>query len=453
MDGTRIEPLRFDFDSAAQPRDEQPPTWGEQQAPAAFGAEPEAAPEPIVPDSWYAKPRAAEPEIEPAPRTSVEGWSVDLPQDPPSGQVPPAPATFIEGWGVQQPDAGDSTYMDGPFGPISPQLDPSATQMDQSLPRLDPSSTQLDQSLPQPDPSATQLDQSAAQLGGFDPNATYMDAGATHVQQPMPMEQPGLPPLGLAGSAVPGDPGMPPGGHGMGPGGPPMGPGGPPMDAGYSAYPPPPPPQGGGSKTSKPLIAAAAALVTVAVGAVGFVVWPDGDDKSAKTGPSTSPSANNTPVAKRETIPPPAQQQAIEVNKLLNASAETRRELIGALGAARACPGLPAAIRGFQGVGQRRQNQLRRTANLKLDKLPHGEPMRAYLRQAFTASLQVDRSLLVWAKRNQVKCKGKPRPDAAQAPGRAVAERRATLAKRKFTVVWNPVAKKTGQPQRVWNGW
>ncbi|QKW33641.1 hypothetical protein HUT06_06020 [Actinomadura sp. NAK00032] len=316
-----------------------------------------------------------------------------------------------------------------------------------------------------PDPEATQLAPGPMQpapmnpgfqggFGGGDFDQTRMDPGAPMGAPPMgqmgamggQMGQPGLgmgqPGMGQPGMGQPGmgqQPGMGPMG-GMGPGGPE-----------YGGYPPQqqqPHGSKGGSGTSRPLIAAVAALVTVAAGAVVFVVWPSGDDSSASTSPTATPSSQQ--VAQKNTIPPETKQQAAELNGVLNDSVATRRVLAGALGRAGKCKTLPQAIQGFQKVAQRRQNQLGRTKSLKVDKLANGERLRGSLSEALDASLQVDLVLLRWAQANQRKCHGKPKPSAAHVPGRAAQERRATSAKKKFVVLWNPVAKQTGQPQRSW---
>ncbi|WP_165964595.1 hypothetical protein, partial [Actinomadura sp. KC216] len=205
----------------------------------------------------------------------------------------------------------------------------------------------------------------------------------------------------------------------------------------------------GGGGPSKPLIAAVAALVTVAVGSIVFVAWPSGDDPSANA--KASPSPSNKQVAEKNPIPAATKEQAAAMNAVLNDSVGTRRVLAGALGRAAKCQTLPQAIQGFQTVAQQRQSQLNRTRALQVDKLgTNGERLRRSLAEALTASLQVDQVLLRWAQQNQANCRGKPRPSAAQVPGRAAIEQRATSAKKRFVVLWNPVAKKTGQPPRSW---
>ncbi|WP_329095714.1 hypothetical protein OG979_13425 [Actinomadura citrea] len=367
--------------------------------------------ESIVPDSWFAQPRKPE-----APETdATQAWGQQPPGGPQFPALPDAEATQIA------PGAGTGLAMPGAQG-FGDDLD--QTRMDPGPPMGAP-----------------------APMGGMGPmggGMGNMGPGPMQTMQQGPMQQgpmhqgpmpqgpmgPGMQPMGAMGPGDPAYGGYPPGQF------PPGGPGLPGQPGQH---------KGG---TSKPLIAGVAALVTVAVGAVAFVVWPSGDD--APTGGDPSPAASQKQVAQKNAIPPETKQQAATLNGILNDSVDTRRVLAGALGRAGKCKTLPQAIQGFQTVAQRRTNQMRRTQGLKVDKLANGERLRGSLNQALGASLQVDQVLLRWAQANQRKCKGKPRPSAAQVPGRADAERRATAAKKQFVVLWNPVAKKTDQPQRSW---
>lgn len=358
--------------------------------------------ESIVPDSWFAQPRR--PEGPDADATQVwgqqgGGMAPQQPAAPPSiqpGMQPGMPPALPSGL----PDAEATQYAPGPMNPGA--MPPGAMNQGGMNPGMQGFGGNFDQ--------------------------TRMDPGS-------PMGAPmGAPPMG-----------GPMGRPGMGTMGPMMGQGDP-MYGGFSPQQSPPGGKSGGA--SKPLIAAVAALVTVAVGSVVFVVWPSGDDSSASTNPTSTPSSKQ--VAQKNTIPPETKQQAQVLNKILDDSVATRRILAGALGRAGKCKTLPQAIQGFQKVAQHRQNQLSRTKALKVDKLGNGERLRGSLSEALTASLEVDMVLLRWAQANQRGCRGKPKPSAAQVPGRAAQERRATTAKKQFVVLWNPVAKKTGQPQRSW---
>ncbi|HEY8479439.1 MAG TPA: hypothetical protein VIL71_06360 [Spirillospora sp.] len=343
--------------------------------PNAFGAAPQPEPrEPIVPESWFARPRKPDPQdVEPTQTWGAQQPGAEGQQSPDSGATQIAPP---------MPDAG------APGGPPSPMGYPGDLEQ-----------TRMDQGSP---------------MGG-PPMGAPMEQGAP-MGQGMPMG--------------------PMGGPGQGPGDPAFG----------------VPPQGAssGGGTSKPLLAAVAALVTVAVGSVVFVLWPSGDNPSASAQPTASSSPSNKQVAQKNQIPTETKRQAAVLNKILDDSVATRRVLAGALSRAGKCKTLPQAIKGFEQVAQRRRNQIARTRNLEVDKLANGERLRASLTEALTASLQVDQVLLQWARKNRRNCKGRPKPSAAQVPGRAAIERRATTAKQRFVVLWNPVAKKTGQPQRSW---
>ncbi|WP_026314083.1 hypothetical protein [Actinomadura flavalba] len=200
----------------------------------------------------------------------------------------------------------------------------------------------------------------------------------------------------------------------------------------------------------KVLIGGVAALVTVALVSVVIALRPDGKERNAAPQAQPSTSQPSRPVAEKNPIPAATRQQAAQINALLNTSGDARRNLTLGLNASNACKTLPRAIDRYQKVAQRRSAQFDRTRTLKVDKLPNGERMRSYLEQSYKASLEVDQALLAWAQKNR-KCKGKPRPAAGQAPGRAAAEQRATVSKKRFVTLWNPVARKTGHPPRPWN--
>ncbi len=382
-----------DEDSGAYGTVPPPPAWGNAQPADEKPALPAAGDAPANPFGLAEQPAPAESIV-------PESWFAQ-PRKPEGAD---ADATQV--WGQQ----GGAAQPPAVQGGMPPALPAAASDMD---------ATQL---APGPMNPGAQGFGGGAQGFGGDFDQTRMDPGSPMGAPPMgtPMGQPGMAaPMGA-----------------MGPGGP-----------GYGGFPPPQqgPKRGG---PSKPLVAAVAALVTVAVGAVVFVAWPSGDDSSAGTQPTATPSSKQ--VAQKNAIPPETKQQAEVLNKILDDSVDTRRILAGALGRAGKCKTLPKAIQGFQTVAQRRQNQLRRTKELKVDKLAKGEQLRGTLSEALTASLQVDMVLLRWAQANQRNCHGKPKPSAAQVPGRAAQERRATSAKKQFVVLWNPVAKKTDQPQRSW---
>ncbi|WP_119726975.1 hypothetical protein [Thermomonospora amylolytica] len=218
-------------------------------------------------------------------------------------------------------------------------------------------------------------------------------------------------------------------------------------------YPPPgeyPAAQGGGGRSNKPLAIGVAVLVMVALVAVGLVLWPDGGGTAAATGPSASATPRSASEPKPTKARPSAATvaQARQVHALLNASADTRNALGRALSAAARCKTLPAAIQGFQQVAVRRNNQIQRTRALKVDQLKEGEKLRASLLRSFQLSLEVDQAFLAWAQKARSGCKGRPKRDADYRRGNTLSAQ-ATVAKKRFTLLWNPIARDVGLPTRT----
>jgi hypothetical protein len=299
---------------------------------------------------------------------------------------------------------------------------------------LDGGATQL-----APGPMGAPLDgRTRMDLGPGGMDHTRMDGGGTSVM--------GAPQMGPGGPGGFGGDGY---GGGGGYGGPmgqgmPMGQGGP-VHPGYQQVPAP----SGGGGPGKGLLIGVGVLVAAALVAVAFVVWPSGG-KGDEASPQASKSATK-PVSQNEKVSSEEKQQAQAMSSVLDASVDARRVLAGALSRAGKCKDLPAAIPQFQQAVQRRQNQLNRTRSLKVDKLRNGPKLRSSLADALQASLHVDQLLLNWAQQSRAHCHGKPKPNAAHVPGRSVGERRATQTKQRFVTLWNPVARKTGQPVRSWS--
>ncbi|MFC4913273.1 hypothetical protein [Actinomadura gamaensis] len=355
--------------------------------------------ESIVPESWYAKPRRPDEQAEqsgpqqwqPQHTVADQGW----------GQQPPPPPG-----GFGQPGAGEqpTTMLDG--GGLSPSA-PGGFGQQQDFGQQ---------------PGFGQQ-QGFGQQPGFG-----QDAGFGH--------DPGFGgPGGGFGQQGYEQGGFDQGGFDQG-------------GFGQQGFQGAPPSGSRKKKPGKPLLIGVGALVAAAAVAVTVVMWPTGGKGGA------SPNSSKSPVAQKSKLPADdaAREQAGALNAILNASADTKRTLVKGLGQSRKCEDLGAATDSFKLVAQRRQNQLKRTAALKVDKLANGEKLRSSLRDSLQASLDVDQALLTWATQSQKGCKGKPKPDAAHAPGRADAERRATSSKKSFVDLWNPVARKTGQPARHWTG-
>lgn len=215
-------------------------------------------------------------------------------------------------------------------------------------------------------------------------------------------------------------------------------------------YPAPAARSGASNASNKPLAIGVAVLVVIAIGAVGLVLWPDRNDPAAAVSPSAPATPRSISQPKPTKTGPSAATvaQAKEVNALLNASADTRNTLGRALHASNKCKTLPAAIKDFQQVAVRRNNQIRRTKELQVDQLQDGEKLRSSLLRSFQLSLEVDRAFLRWARKAQRDCKGRPKHDANYRRGNELSVQ-ATAAKKRFTQLWNPIAREVGLPTRT----
>ncbi|MEU6036251.1 hypothetical protein ABZ801_12655 [Actinomadura sp. NPDC047616] len=384
-----------------------PAAWTNEAAGAQGPAEPHdpTAPESIIPESWFAQPKR--PEERPdeqgqaaqawAAQQPPPAWGMDAPPPadtaPPTAE-PPGQTTVLDA-GAPQPPMPHAAMP--PASPAPPMQQPAPpTLMDQGMYVNQP---------PAPHPGA-------APGNGPYYGAPYHNPADGHFSHP----------IQGADTAPPGFPPYPAGPHAKAKKG-----------------------------VSKPLLITVSGLVVAALVSVGLVVFAKDDTKSQQpVANSASPSPTKTTVTQRQTkLPATMQDQAKEVDAILVASRDTRNELKRAVGAARSCKTLPAAMAGFQNVKTRRENQLRRTQALQLDKVPNGERLRATMRQAFQASLQADQALITWGQRAQRNCRGKPRPDVGRASGRVPAERKAIIAKRRLVAIWNPIAKKAGLPHRI----
>ncbi|MGI8330070.1 hypothetical protein ACRYCC_08885 [Actinomadura scrupuli] len=360
--------------------------------------------ESIVPDSWFAGPRAAD------PRTEAQGPAV---WTPPPGD---SEATMQVPWNAQSqaPPAGPQQFGPPPgqqqFGPPGPQQFSGPGQGAQQFGAPDQGTQQFG-----PPPGGQQQFGSGPAGPGWSPEPQNGWAGGPGRNETALLPDPG-----------PGG-GLPPAYQvthlGTGPGIP---------DAHH-------PPKR--SEASRSLIIAVTALVVAALAAVAFVMWPDGGSKTTTT---------SSPAAVKKTSKGSsagAHQQAVAVNAILNASGTSRGELGRALASARKCDGLGSAIAGMQNVAQQRQTQISQTRALKVDGLANGARIRSTLAKAINYSLEVDKAYLAWAQASQNGCRGRPKPNADSRRGARLSAQ-ASAAKQQFAGLWAPVAQKEGLPRR-----
>lgn len=142
-----------------------------------------------------------------------------------------------------------------------------------------------------------------------------------------------------------------------------------------------------------------------------------------------------------------AAAQAAAVDRVLSASAASRRKLVAAIQQVSGCDNLARAMQRMQEVGYERQQQLAEVADLDLSALRDGERLRQLLSDALTYSLEADRGYVRWAQAAAIgTC-----PNSG-AEHRADGDRASHLAgqsKIAFLSVWNPIAARYGLPTRT----
>ncbi|MFD9377072.1 hypothetical protein ACFWBH_16290 [Streptomyces sp. NPDC059999] len=329
--------------------------------------------------------------------------------------IPPVPAGPGAGPG-QGPGAGEDAtqYIPPvPSGPAAPAHAEAATQFIPPVP-------------PGPGPNAAE---------GFDGLFRSDDETAGHTQHMPPIQEPVLrqqPPRA-----------RPP--RGQGPAGP-----GRPMPPGYQQQPQPqhapPPPPPAGRKVSPAVIAAViTGLVVVGLG-VGALL---SDGKAQNTDPGAEPAAptgtGGSAAAVGEAPVDPARPQAVQLDKLLAESNDSRAAVIKAVDDIKGCANLGQAADDLRAAALQREQLVTKLQDLKMDKLPNHVKLAASLTKAWNASAAADNSYAAWAddvehdKGNCKDGKAKTTPNAGKANA---SSGEATKAKQSAATMWNSIAGK-----------
>ncbi|MEU2491999.1 hypothetical protein [Streptomyces sp. NPDC007883] len=209
---------------------------------------------------------------------------------------------------------------------------------------------------------------------------------------------------------------------------------------------PGPSPRGSSRNSSRlPLIAAVVVgCAVLGLGASALMFGGGDDDKGedAKTGvaAATSPAAESS----EEAADDPVQAQAVELDKLLADSNDSRAAVIRSVEAIKSCRNLDQAAADLRGAAEQRRGLVTRLQDVAVDELPDHEALTASLKKAWEASASADDHYAAWA--GQVKdkrgCKGgKARNTGQTAQGNAQSGV-ATTAKREAATLWNRIAKK-----------
>lgn len=238
--------------------------------------------------------------------------------------------------------------------------------------------------------------------------------------------------------------------HAQAPGahqGPPQQPGQPQYQQAYEPEPPPRRKARTGSKV--PLIAAVGVgLLVVGVGAGALLSGGDDDKKSdeTKTVSNSSPAPSDSAAPADD----PVKAQAVELDKLLADSNNSRDAVIKAVADIGGCKELPQSSKALRDAATQRNNLVTRLNGLAVDKLPNNAELKDALTKAWKASASADSHYAAWGdqvagKKGCNKGHGKVTP---QYRAGGAASGTASGQKQRAAKLWNSIASKYGLTSR-----
>ncbi|CAL9505465.1 hypothetical protein [Streptomyces sp. enrichment culture] len=212
--------------------------------------------------------------------------------------------------------------------------------------------------------------------------------------------------------------------------------------------------RGGGGRTGSrvPLLAAVGVgIAVVGVGAGALLGGGGGSDDDE--GDRNQPVSATAPASTRPSPTPtvdPARQQAVELDKLLAHSGESRTTVINAVADVKECKDLAKAAKDLRDAAGQRNQLVTDLEALSVDKLPDHQALTTALTKAWKASAAADNHYAAWA--DQTAGKRGCRKGQARTTGRTQAGNRAsgtaTAEKGKAARLWNTIAKQYGLTER-----
>lgn len=397
--------------------------WGPDPASGdpAHPEQPQPQPQP-GPAYGYPQPYPA-PE---APPGHVVGPGYEGPGDPHGYGYPPLPEAVTQYIppvpAAPHDEAATQLIPPVPAAPAAPAHDEAVTQFIAPVPAAPH------------DEAATQYIPPVAAVEGFDGLFRGDDsAGQTQhlppIQEPVLRQPPPRPYPPRAQGPVPPHPQQP---H-------------PPQP--HQQYAPPP---DAARKVSPGIIAAVViglAVVGLGVGALLADGKPQNNDPGAVPVAPTASGASAAPGG--EAPVDPARPQAVQLDKLLADSNDSRAAVIKAVEDIKSCDNLDQAAADLRDAARQRDELVTRLQELKLDKLPDHAKLSAALTKAWKSSADADNSYAAWADDvDDDKCKdGKAKATKNAADGNK-ASGEATKAKESAAAMWNPIAAKYGLTKR-----
>jgi hypothetical protein len=210
--------------------------------------------------------------------------------------------------------------------------------------------------------------------------------------------------------------------------------------------------RGGRTGSRVPVIAACGiGIAVIGIGAGALLASGGGEEESPKTVSATAPASESASASPSPSADP-AEQQAIELDKLLADSGDSRTTVINAVNDVKSCSNLGQAAKDLREAAKQRNALVTRLSALSVDKLPAHAELTTALTKAWKASASADNHYAAWA--DQVAGqKGKLcKKGQARSTGQTQAGNResgtATTQKAEAAKLWNAIAKTYGLTER-----
>ncbi|MEU3103113.1 hypothetical protein [Streptomyces griseoflavus] len=208
---------------------------------------------------------------------------------------------------------------------------------------------------------------------------------------------------------------------------------------------------GGRSGTRVPVIAAVGVGIAVLGVGAGALLGSGGGDGGGdkETVSATAPASQEAQAPPSPTVDP-VREQAVELDKLLAHSGDSRTAVINAVADVKACRNLEQAAKDLRQAAGERSKLVTDLSALSTDQLPDHEALSAALTKAWQASASADNHYAAWA--DQVAGKKGCKKGQARTTRETQAGNRdsgtATAEKGKAATLWNKIAQQYGLTQR-----
>nr|WP_239134989.1 hypothetical protein [Streptomyces sp. SID12488] len=206
----------------------------------------------------------------------------------------------------------------------------------------------------------------------------------------------------------------------------------------------------GGRRSRVAVIAALGiGIVVLGIGA-GAMLSGGGGDTDKDAGNKTVAATSSAPEESKAPAADPAKAQAVELDKLLADSNNSRDAVIKAVSDVKSCDNLGQAATDLRGAAQQRGELVTRLSTLAVDKLPEHAALSDALTKAWQASQAADNHYAAWADQTAGKngCKGGQARSTGQTQKGNQQSGVATEQKSRAAELWNTIAKTYGLTER-----